>query len=62
MNADDTVLDYLTEQIIGGALTVSNALAAGFLEKVFACCATSATRAWRSSASCWACDTRRRND
>jgi hypothetical protein len=34
MNADDTVLDYLTGPIIGSALTVSNALGAGFLEKV----------------------------
>ncbi len=34
MNADDTVLDRLTERIIGSALTVSNALGTGFLEKV----------------------------
>jgi hypothetical protein len=56
MNADDPVLDHLTEQIIGGAMTVCNALGAGFLEKVSACCATSATRAWRSGASCRACN------
>ncbi len=35
MNADETVLDHLTEQIIGSALTVSNALGTGFLEKVY---------------------------
>jgi GxxExxY protein len=35
MNADETVLDHLTERIIGSALTVSNALGAGFLEKVY---------------------------
>jgi len=35
MNADETVLDHLTEPIIGSALTVSNALGAGFLEKVY---------------------------
>jgi GxxExxY protein len=35
MNADETVLDHLTDRIIGGALTVSNALGAGFLEKVY---------------------------
>src|ERR1700688_206255 len=35
MNADETVLDRLTERIIGSALTVSNALGAGFLEKVY---------------------------
>jgi GxxExxY protein len=35
MNADETVLDALTERIIGGALTVSNALGAGFIEKVY---------------------------
>ena len=98
MNADETVLDHLTERIIGSALTVSNALGAGFLEKVYenalvhelrkaglavaqqrgvtvmyhgvlksiapnasttfgqrackyACCSTSTTRVWTSSAS-----------
>jgi GxxExxY protein len=35
MNADDTVLDHLTRPIIGSAMTVSNALGAGFLEKVY---------------------------
>ncbi|HET6237296.1 MAG TPA: GxxExxY protein [Acetobacteraceae bacterium] len=35
MNADDTVLDHLTGPIIGSAMTVSNALGAGFLEKVY---------------------------
>ena len=35
MNADETVLDHLTDRIIGSALTVSNALGAGFLEKVY---------------------------
>jgi GxxExxY protein len=35
MNADEIVLDHLTERIIGSALTVSNALGAGFLEKVY---------------------------
>jgi GxxExxY protein len=35
MNADETVLDRLTERIIGSALTVSYALGAGFLEKVY---------------------------
>lgn len=35
MNADETVLDNVTERIIGGALTVSNALGAGFIEKVY---------------------------
>jgi GxxExxY protein len=35
MNADDTVLDDLTRPIIGGAMTVSNALGAEFLEKVY---------------------------
>jgi hypothetical protein len=55
MNTDDTVLDHLTEQIIGGAMTVSNAFGAGFLAKASSCCATSATRARRSGASCWAC-------
>jgi len=34
MNADETVLDHLTDRIIGGALIVSNALGAGLLEKV----------------------------
>ncbi len=32
MNADEIVLDHLTERIFGSALTVSNALGAGFLE------------------------------
>ena len=35
MNADETVLDHPTDRIIGSALTVSNALGAGFLEKVY---------------------------
>jgi GxxExxY protein len=35
MNADETVLDDVTERIIGGALTVSNGLGAGFIEKVY---------------------------
>jgi GxxExxY protein len=35
MNADETVLDHLTEQTIGSALTVSNALGTGFLEKMY---------------------------
>ncbi len=35
MNADETVLDHLTERIIGSALTVYNAVGAGFLEKVY---------------------------
>jgi GxxExxY protein len=35
MNADDNVLDHPTDRIIGSALTVSNALGAGFLEKVY---------------------------
>jgi len=35
MNADDTVPDDLTERIIGCAMTVSNALGAGFVEKVY---------------------------
>ena len=35
MNADETVLDHLTERIIGSALTVSNALGTGFFEKVY---------------------------
>jgi GxxExxY protein len=35
MNADDTVLDHLTRPIIGSAMIVSNALGAGFLEKVY---------------------------
>jgi hypothetical protein len=34
MNADDTELGRLTGPIIGSALTVSNTLGAGFLEKV----------------------------
>ena len=35
MNADGTELNDLTDRIIGSALTVSNALGAGFLEKVY---------------------------
>jgi GxxExxY protein len=35
MNADDAVLGHLTRPIIGGAMTVSNALGAEFLEKVY---------------------------
>jgi GxxExxY protein len=35
MNADETVLDHLTERIIGSALTVSNTLGSGFHEKVY---------------------------
>jgi GxxExxY protein len=35
MNADEAVPNDLTERIIGCALTVSNALGAGFLEKVY---------------------------
>jgi GxxExxY protein len=35
MNADEVVLNDLTDRIIGCALTVSNALGAGFLEKVY---------------------------
>ena len=35
MNADDTVMDHLTGPIIGSAMIVSNALGAGFLEKVY---------------------------
>jgi hypothetical protein len=35
MNADETVLDDLTGPIIGSALTVSNVLGAGLLEKVY---------------------------
>ena len=35
MNADEIVLNDLTERIIGSALTVCNALGAGFLEKVY---------------------------
>jgi len=35
MNADETGLDHLTDRIIGSALTVSNTLGAGFLEKVY---------------------------
>jgi hypothetical protein len=38
MNADQTVLDHLTERIIGSALIVSNALDTGFLEKVLRKC------------------------
>ena len=34
MNADEIVLDHLMERILGNALTVSNALGAGFLEIV----------------------------
>jgi GxxExxY protein len=35
MNADETELDKVTERIIGGALTVSNTLGAGFIEKAY---------------------------
>ncbi len=35
MNADETVLNDLSERIIGSGMTVSNALGAGFLEKVY---------------------------
>jgi GxxExxY protein len=35
MNANEAVPNDLTERIIGCALTVSNALGAGFLEKVY---------------------------
>jgi GxxExxY protein len=35
MNADETGLNELSERIIGCAMTVSNALGAGFLEKVY---------------------------
>ena len=35
MNADETVLDHLTRLIIGRAMTVSNGLGTGFLEKVY---------------------------
>jgi GxxExxY protein len=35
MNADETVLNELSERIIGCAMTVSNALGTGFLEKVY---------------------------
>ena len=35
MNADETVLDHLTSRIIGIAMTVSNGLGTGFLEKVY---------------------------
>ena len=35
MNADETVLDHLTSRIIGSAMTVSNGLGTGFLEKVY---------------------------
>ena len=34
MNADEIVLDHLMERNLGNALTVSNALGAGFLEIV----------------------------
>jgi GxxExxY protein len=34
MNADETKLDDVTERIIGSALTVSNRLGTGFIEKV----------------------------
>jgi GxxExxY protein len=35
MNADGSELNDLTDRIIGSALTVSNGLGAGFLEKVY---------------------------
>ena len=35
MNADDTVLDHLTERTIGSALTVSTAVGTGFPEKLY---------------------------
>jgi hypothetical protein len=35
MNADENVLDQLARWIIGSAVTVSNALGTGFLEKVY---------------------------
>ncbi len=35
MNADKAMLDHLTERIAGSALTVSNALGAGFLAKKY---------------------------
>jgi hypothetical protein len=35
MNADETILDHRTGPIIGSAVTVSNVLGAGFLEKVY---------------------------
>ena len=35
MNADETVLNRLSERIIGCALAVANTLGAGFLEKVY---------------------------
>ena len=35
MNADETVLNRLSERIIGCALAVANRLGAGFLEKVY---------------------------
>jgi GxxExxY protein len=35
MNADETGLNELSERIIGCAITVSNTLGAGFLEKVY---------------------------
>ena len=35
MNADESVLNQISERIIGGAFTVANTLGAGFLEKVY---------------------------
>lgn len=35
MNTDDTVMNRVSECIIGCGITVSNALGAGFLEKVY---------------------------
>ena len=35
MNADELVLNNLSERIIGCSMTVSNALGVGFLEKVY---------------------------
>jgi GxxExxY protein len=35
MNADDTVVNRLSESIIGCAFTVANTLGSGFLEKVY---------------------------
>ena len=35
MNADDTVVNRLSERIIGCAFTVANTLGSGFLEKVY---------------------------
>ena len=35
MNADEIVLNELSERISGGALTVANAFGGGFLEKVY---------------------------